>query len=147
MTDSLHPAPPPELEPAERPIWRRRPRATAAVAGAALLVMLLAWLSWALPLGRALEPLPDPTLVLVTADGKPFARRGSYKEAPVVASKLPKHVAGAFVSIEDRRFYSHAGPRPARHRPRHAQQRPSRGDGGGRLDPDPAAGQERLPLQ
>ena len=111
MRDIIDPAPPPaEAEaPGHAPIWKRRPRATAAAALAGVLVLMLAWLSWALPLGRALEPLPDPTLVLATADGRPFARRGSYKEAPVSVAELPEHVSGAFVAIEDRRFYSHAG--------------------------------------
>ena len=77
-----------------------------------LLVILFAYLSWSLPLGRALEPFETPTLVLVTADGKPFARRGFYKEAPVDAEALPPHVPGAFVAIEDRRFKSHWGVDP-----------------------------------
>jgi 1A family penicillin-binding protein len=88
---------------------RRRPWTTAAIGAGVGLLLLIASLVWALPLGRALEPLPSPTLVLVTADGKAFARRGSYKEAPVVASELPRHVSGAFVAIEDRRFYRHWG--------------------------------------
>jgi penicillin-binding protein 1A len=66
-------------------------------------------LSWRLPLSRALEPLPNPAVVLLTEDGRPFARRGSYKEAPVSVAALPPHVAKAFVSIEDRRFYRHFG--------------------------------------
>ncbi|HKR86635.1 MAG TPA: hypothetical protein VJS38_00520, partial [Phenylobacterium sp.] len=37
--------------------------------------LLAAWLSWSLPVSRALEPLPTPALVLVSADGHPFARR------------------------------------------------------------------------
>jgi penicillin-binding protein 1A len=99
----------PNLPPAE-PLTPRRPRPVHVLLGALVAVLAFAvWLSWALPLGRALEPLESPTLVLVTADGKPFARRGSYKEAPVEAGKLPKHVTGAFVAIEDRRFYSHIG--------------------------------------
>ncbi len=77
-----------------------------------LLVLIFAYLSWSLPLGRALEPFETPTLVLVTADGKPFARRGFYKEAPVDAQALPKHVPGAFVAIEDRRFAAHWGVDP-----------------------------------
>jgi penicillin-binding protein 1A len=90
------------------PIWRRRPWQIAGGAVLAL-VAVIVFMVWSLPLGRALEPLPDPTLVLVTADGKPFARRGSYKEQPVDVAKLPKHVPGAFIAIEDRRFYSHFG--------------------------------------
>ena len=77
-----------------------------------LLILFVAYLSWALPLGRALEPFEAPTVVLVTADGKPFARRGFYKEAPVDAAALPDYVPGAFVAIEDRRFYSHLGVDP-----------------------------------
>jgi 1A family penicillin-binding protein len=75
-------------------------------------ILALAWLSWALPLSRALEPLPSPTLVLVSADGKPFARRGSYKEAPVDVMRLPAYVPLAFVAIEDRRFFQHHGLDP-----------------------------------
>ena len=83
-----------------------------AVIALSLLILGLAYLSWSLPLGRALEPFETPTLVLVTADGKPFARRGFYKEAPVDAKALPRHVPGAFVAIEDRRFASHWGVDP-----------------------------------
>lgn len=100
------PPPPPPEEPAS--LWRRRPIQVALGAVGLLLVVFL-WLSWALPVGRALEPLENPTLVLVTADGKPFARRGSYKEAPVEVEKLPQHVPQAFVAIEDKRFYDHLG--------------------------------------
>jgi penicillin-binding protein 1A len=83
-----------------------------AVIALCLFILGVAYLSWSLPLGRALEPFETPTLVLVTADGKPFARRGFYKEAPVDAKSLPRHVPGAFVAIEDRRFYSHWGVDP-----------------------------------
>ena len=99
---------PTDVAAAKRPLWLRRPWQIAG--GVVLLaVALVVFMVWSLPLGRALEPLPNPTLILVTADGKPFARRGSYKEQPVDVSKLPKHVPGAFVAIEDRRFYSHIG--------------------------------------
>ncbi len=99
---------PKDVAAAKRPFWLRRPWQIAG--GAVLLaVALVVFMVWSLPLGRALEPLPNPTLILVTADGKPFARRGSYKEQPVDVTKLPKHVPGAFVAIEDRRFYSHIG--------------------------------------
>jgi 1A family penicillin-binding protein len=91
-----------------RPWWRIR-RVQIGGGLAALLVLTFLWLTWALPLGRALEPLETPTLVLITADGKPFARRGSYKEAPVDAARLPPHVTSAFIAIEDRRFNRHMG--------------------------------------
>lgn len=101
----------PEVVRERPPFWRRR---RWQFAGAAVLAMvaLVVFMVWSLPLGRALEPLPNPTLVLVTADGKPFARRGSYKEQPVDVTTLPKYVPGAFVAIEDRRFYSHWGIDP-----------------------------------
>ncbi|UTP39112.1 transglycosylase domain-containing protein [Phenylobacterium sp. LH3H17] len=103
----------PEVEapapaPARPPFWRRRSWQIAGGAFLALLALLI-FLAWSLPLGRALEPLKSPTLILVTADGKDFARRGSYKEAPVDVTKLPHHVGAAFVAIEDRRFYKHFG--------------------------------------
>ncbi|WP_340647591.1 transglycosylase domain-containing protein [Phenylobacterium sp.] len=93
------------------PIWMRRPWQIGAGV-AALLLILMVWLVGSLPLGQALEPLENPTLVLVAADGRPIARRGSYKEEPVVVAQMPKYVSGAFVSIEDRRFYSHVGIDP-----------------------------------
>jgi penicillin-binding protein 1A len=95
-------------EPAPRPWWMIR-RVQMGLGAAAFVLLVFLWLTWALPLGRALEPLPTPTLVLITADGKPFSRRGSYKEAPVDAAKLPAHVTRAFVAIEDRRFFRHIG--------------------------------------
>src|SRR5688572_11534050 len=103
-TASLPPAAPPAEAP--RPWWRIR-RVQMGLGAAGLLLLVFLWLTWALPLSRALEPLPAPTLVLITADGKPFSRRGSYKEAPVDAAKLPAHVSRAFVAIEDRRFFRH----------------------------------------
>ena len=77
-----------------------------------LLAVFAAWLAITTPLGRALEPLPAPAMLLMSADGQPIARRGSVKEAPVEVAKLPKYVPLAFVSIEDRRFYSHLGIDP-----------------------------------
>jgi 1A family penicillin-binding protein len=104
------PAPPPEPDVETRPRawWRRRRFQTPAII-AALAVLILLWLVWAVPVHRALEPLEAPTIVMVTADGKPFARRGSYKEAPVDAERLPAQVTAPFIAIEDRRFFEHMG--------------------------------------
>lgn len=93
---------------ARKPLWRR-PWLLIALTLTVALLSGLATVLWSLPLGRALEPVESPTLVLVAADGAPIARRGSYKEGPIVASALPAHVPGAFVAIEDRRFYEHIG--------------------------------------
>jgi len=109
VSDTAPEAPTPR--PVRPPIWRRRSWQIGAGV-AVVLVTLLIFFVWSLPLGRALEPLKSPTLILVTADGEAFARRGSYKEAPVDVAKLPHHVGAAFVAIEDRRFYKHFGIDP-----------------------------------
>lgn len=101
------PAPGPGA-PAPRPSWWRD-HLRMLLIGAGLLIALLAWMTWRLPLNRALEPLPDPTLVLLDRHGEPFARRGAYKEAPVDARTLPPHVTAAILAIEDRRFHDHFG--------------------------------------
>jgi penicillin-binding protein 1A len=102
-------APPPGRKP---PLWKRRSwQAGAAISILAVIGVVVALL-WSLPLGRALEPLATPTLVLVASDGRPIARRGSYKEAPVEIAKLPAYVPAAFIAIEDRRFYKHWGVDP-----------------------------------
>jgi penicillin-binding protein 1A len=109
VAEVAEPPPPP---PAKPPIWKRRPWQIGAAALVAIVIAIIASLLWSLPLGRALEPLANPTLVIVAADGSPIARRGSYKEAPVEVAKLPAYVPGAFIAIEDRRFYSHIGVDP-----------------------------------
>jgi penicillin-binding protein 1A len=104
----------PEDEAAYAPAPRRRfftfrRLLTGVAILAVLFVLLVGWLSWRLPVGRALEPLASPALVLVSADGHPFARRGALKDKPVDVAALPAHVPAAFVAIEDRRFYRHFG--------------------------------------
>src|SRR4051794_13728977 len=78
----------------------------------ALVLVTLAWLIVTAPLSRALEPLDDPALLLVSADGHAIARRGAVKEAPVDVDKLNPLTPAAFVAIEDRRFYRHWGIDP-----------------------------------
>ena len=79
---------------------------------AALALIVVVLLALFLPSSRALEPLPHPALLLLTADGRPLARRGSYKEPPVAVARLPRYVPAAFIAIEDRRFYRHWGLDP-----------------------------------
>ncbi|MBZ6379941.1 PBP1A family penicillin-binding protein [Pacificimonas aurantium] len=96
---------------AEPPKWRRY--ALRGAAGAALaLLLLFGILAWTAPLGKALEPLEEPAIVLEASDGTPIARRGQYKAEPVDLAELPPHVYNAFVAIEDRRFWGHWGIDP-----------------------------------
>lgn len=96
--------------------WRGRRRRWWAVrivaAILALFIALVAWLAITAPLGKSLEPIAPPQITLLASDGTPIARSGASVEAPVDASKLPDHVVGAFLAIEDRRFYSHWGVDP-----------------------------------
>ncbi|WP_425999408.1 transglycosylase domain-containing protein [Caulobacter sp. DWR1-3-2b1] len=95
---------------ASKAFVQRHRIATGVAAGLlALLVLLFLWLGASLPISQALEPLPNRAIILLDNQGKPFARRGAYKEAPVVIDALPEHVPAAFLSIEDRRFYRHIG--------------------------------------
>lgn len=107
---ALSPAEP--EKPRKPPIWRRPAWLIGAAAAVVLVIVAFASLFWSLPLSRALEPLNNSAIVLVANDGSPIARRGSYKEAPIDVTKLPAYVPGAFVAIEDRRFYSHMGVDP-----------------------------------
>ncbi|HEU4705192.1 MAG TPA: PBP1A family penicillin-binding protein, partial [Sphingomicrobium sp.] len=78
----------------------------------AILLFTLLWLVVTAPLSRALEPLDDPALLLLSEEGRPIARRGAIKEAPVDAAQLDPLTRAAFVAIEDRRFYRHWGVDP-----------------------------------
>lgn len=78
----------------------------------ALFIAIIAWLAITAPLGKSLEPIAPPQITLLAADGTPIARSGASVDEPVIASELPAHVTGAFLAIEDRRFYSHWGVDP-----------------------------------
>jgi penicillin-binding protein 1A len=77
-----------------------------------LFVILVGWLAITAPLSKSLQPPTPPSVTLLAADGTPIARRGATVDKPVDASKLPKYVPGAFIAIEDRRFFSHWGVDP-----------------------------------
>jgi penicillin-binding protein 1A len=92
---------------------RKRWWAGRLVAGSFLVfILLVAWLAITAPLSKSLQPIAPPQLTLVAADGTPIARNGAIVAEPVKVSELPPHVVDAFLSIEDRRFYSHWGVDP-----------------------------------
>jgi penicillin-binding protein 1A len=74
-----------------------------------LLILLLALTA---PLSKSLQPITAPSITLLSAEGKPIARKGSVTDLPVDAARLPKHIPQAFLAIEDRRFYEHLGLDP-----------------------------------
>ncbi len=78
-----------------------------------LFVLAVGWLAINAPLSKSLRPPTPPSITLLADDGKtPIARRGAVIGAPVDVKQLPKYVPGAFIAIEDRRFYHHWGIDP-----------------------------------
>ena len=94
-------SPQPVTAPDEQPAKRRRrwPLVLYSIAG--LFFITIVWLAITAPLSRALEPLPDPALLLLSDDGHPIALRGAIKEAPVDVARLNPLTPAAFVSIEE----------------------------------------------
>jgi penicillin-binding protein 1A len=105
-------APTLDAPPGEPPRKRRRYCKYGLYGFAALLLVTLIWLIVTAPLSRALEPLDDPAILLLSAEGKPIARRGAIKDKPVTIAELNSLTPDAFIAIEDRRFRRHWGIDP-----------------------------------
>src|SRR4029450_8432208 len=111
LPDPFAPDTSPISEGTEEPPRKRRwPIYLYSIAG--ILAVTFLWLVITAPLSRALEPLPDPALLLTSDDGHAIALRGAIKEAPVDVARLNPLTPAAFVAIEDRRFYRHWGVDP-----------------------------------
>ena len=112
LPDPLAPEQPPNQSPEpwhEEPAKQRRRWPLVLYCISTLIFFTLIWLVLTAPLSRALEPLEDPALLMLSDDGHPIALRGAIKEAPVEVTKLNPLTPAAFVAIEDRRFYRHWG--------------------------------------
>ncbi len=51
----------------------------------------------------------QPNMTLLDSQGNTIGHRGPYVGRPLKLSEMPDHLPGAFLAIEDERFYDHAG--------------------------------------
>ena len=98
---------PPELQPPPLPPRRRRWYRRPGIILAILFGALFLWLAVTAPLSKSLHPIAPPGIVLLSADGRPIARRGAITDQPMSVTELHDQVPNAIVAIEDRRFYNH----------------------------------------
>jgi penicillin-binding protein 1A len=72
----------------QRDYWRVRSKwwwtGRGILAGIALFVALVGWLTVTAPLSKSLEPIAPPQVTLLASDGTPIARQGAFVEAPVI---------------------------------------------------------------
>lgn len=61
------------------------------------------------PIDQLAVPKRPPNIAIMASDGTLIANRGEMGGSAVPIGELPPYVGKAFVSIEDRRFYSHFG--------------------------------------
>jgi penicillin-binding protein 1A len=64
------------------------------------------------PIEKTLRSATKRPMVLISADGQRFARRGDCLAEPITLNELPAHFVDAVLATEDRRFYSHIGIDP-----------------------------------
>jgi penicillin-binding protein 1A len=64
------------------------------------------------PIEKTLRSATKRPMVLISADGQRFARRGDCLAEPITINELPAHFVDALLATEDRRFYSHIGIDP-----------------------------------
>ncbi len=82
----------------------------AAMAGVALLVVVVAWFGPQLPsLGPVTTYQPRQPLQVFTADGVEIGQFGTERRQFVPIAKIPLLMQQAVLSVEDARFYDHSG--------------------------------------
>jgi penicillin-binding protein 1A len=64
------------------------------------------------PIDQLAVPKRPPNIAILASDGTLIANRGETGGSTVTIRELPRYLPQAFVSIEDRRFYSHFGIDP-----------------------------------
>jgi penicillin-binding protein 1A len=64
------------------------------------------------PIDQLAVPKRPPNIAILASDGTLIANRGETGGSTVTVRELPRYLPQAFVSIEDRRFYSHFGIDP-----------------------------------
>src|SRR5918998_396344 len=84
----------PGQPPAIRARWFRRIGIAALIAFLLLIIIL----TLTAPLSKSLQPITAPSVTLLSAEGRPIARRGSVVGAPVRVADLPLHVRAAFLA-------------------------------------------------
>ncbi|MFY9697110.1 MAG: PBP1A family penicillin-binding protein [Rhodoplanes sp.] len=73
-------------------------------------VGVIAWVGMHLPPIHSLEiPKRPPTVQVLGLDGHLLATRGEMGGSALALAVMPTYLPQAFIAIEDRRFYSHAG--------------------------------------
>ncbi|MCA3634581.1 MAG: PBP1A family penicillin-binding protein [Methylobacterium sp.] len=86
---------------------------TLALWGAIALAGIIGYFAMKLPpIDQLAVPKRPPNVAILAADGTLIANRGETGGANVPFGELPRYLPMAFVSIEDRRFYSHFGIDP-----------------------------------
>ena len=81
--------------------------------GAIALAGLVAYHATQLPpIDQLAVPKRPPNIAILAADGTLLANRGETGGRSIALKELPPYLPKAFVSIEDRRFYSHFGVDP-----------------------------------
>ena len=101
----------PDGDPVPHAPSRSRLRYVAAAMAVAIFLLsgTTSWFLYGIHFPSAAEVTSRRVIVLKSADGHDLLRKGNLRLAPIGAEDMPATVINAVLSIEDRRFYRHAG--------------------------------------